>query len=265
MRLVVEGAAKSVDVAVECCTDPALAAPADWVIVTTKAQDTLAIAPWLAALTAAHTRVAVLQNGVDHEARVAPLVQTPHILPVLVYFNGERLERGRMRVRFRPTNDGDLVVPAGELGVSFAELLTDSDVCVRATDDFTTLAWRKLLLNAIANPLTALTIERQHIFRRADIQALCIEILNEAIAAGRAAGAQLEPADAVRTLETLLTFPPDAGTSMYFDRVHGRSLEIEALTGAVVAAAQRYGVDAPINTALLTLLRTVNDAVPRER
>ena len=54
--------------------------------------------------------------------------------------------------------------------------------------------------------------------------------------------------------------PPEVGTSMYFDRLAGRPLEVEALTGAIVAAGQRLGIPTPLNGALLTLLRAVNDA-----
>jgi 2-dehydropantoate 2-reductase len=47
---------------------------------------------------------------------------------------------------------------------------------------------------------------------------------------------------------------------MYFDRLAGRELEAEALTGAVVAAGQRLQVATPLNSALLALLRAVSDA-----
>jgi 2-dehydropantoate 2-reductase len=47
---------------------------------------------------------------------------------------------------------------------------------------------------------------------------------------------------------------------MYFDRLAGRPLEHEALTGAIVATAARHGLAAPLNQALLTLLRAINDA-----
>jgi 2-dehydropantoate 2-reductase len=50
----------------------------------------------------------------------------------------------------------------------------------------------------------------------------------------RANGARVEVDQAERIMTTLLTYPPDAGTSMYFDRLAGRSLEAEALTGAIV-------------------------------
>jgi 2-dehydropantoate 2-reductase len=89
-------------------------------------------------------------------------------------------------------------------------------------------------------------------------------VLEEAVAAARADGVPLAPDEAVRTLETLETYPAEGGTSMYFDRLAGRPMEHEALTGAIVAAAERHGVPAPLNTALLTLLRAINDAAGRQ-
>ena len=95
---------------------------------------------------------------------------------------------------------------------------------------------------------------------RDDIKALCVAILDEAVAVARADGAQLPEDESQRTMSTLLTYPPEAGTSMYFDRLAGRELEAEALTGAVVAAGQRLQVATPLNSALLALLRAVSDA-----
>jgi 2-dehydropantoate 2-reductase len=61
-------------------------------------------------------------------------------------------------------------------------------------------------------------------------------------------------------MASLLTYPPEAGTSMYFDRLAGRGLEVEALTGAIVAAGRRLEIATPLNGALLTLLRAISDA-----
>jgi 2-dehydropantoate 2-reductase len=46
---------------------------------------------------------------------------------------------------------------------------------------------------------------------------------------------------------------------MYFDRLAGRPMEIEALTGVIVAKGAQLGIATPLNSALLTLLRAVND------
>jgi 2-dehydropantoate 2-reductase len=257
-RLIVERPDDVVDVPVRALTDPAQAAPVDWVLLATKVQQTASVAPWLAALCGPNTRVAVLQNGIDHAERLAAFVDGATVVPTIVYYNGERLSPDR--VRFRHAGTRDLEARDDDDGRAFAELLAGTPLRIELSDDFATLAWRKLLINAVANPITALTLQRQAVFRREDVYALCLAVLEEAAAVGRADGARLEPDEAARTMRTLLTYPAEAGTSMYFDRLAGRPLEIDALTGAIVAAGERHGIPTPFNGTLLTLLRAVSDA-----
>jgi 2-dehydropantoate 2-reductase len=240
-------------------SEPEQAKPVDWVLLCTKAHQTEAAAPWLQRLCTPATRVAVLQNGIDHVGRVAPLVGGATVVPVLVYYNAERLAPDRVRVRRAGAHD--LVVADDEGGGSFAQLLDGTELRALLSREFATLAWRKLLINAVANPITALTMQRQAVLRRSDVEELCRAVLEEAVAAARADGVRLANDEVARTLATLRTFSGEFGTSMYFDRLAGRSLEVEALTGAIVAVAERRGVAAPLNRALLTLLRAINDAV----
>jgi 2-dehydropantoate 2-reductase len=257
-QLTLERPEGTVEVKLTTLIDPAQAAPADWVLLCTKAHQTPSAAPWLARLCTPATRVAVLQNGIDHSARVAPFAHGAEIVPVLVYYNGERLAADH--VRLRHAGKYDLVAMDDEAGRAFAALFEGAPLAVLLSGDFATLAWRKLLINAVANPITALVLERQAVLRRADVQQLGRAILDEAIAAARADGARLAADEADRTLATLLTFSGELGTSMYFDRLAGRPLEVEALTGAIVATGARHGIATPLNRALLTLLRAINDA-----
>jgi len=257
-RLAFEGPQGAVDVPLRVLTDPADARPADWVLLCTKTHETQSAAPWLARLCGPSTRVAVMQNGIDHAGRVAPYAGGATVVPVLVYYNGERLAADR--VRLTPVGDWDLVVPDDATGREFIRLFEGTKLRIVASADFITLAWRKLLLNVSANPVTSLTLQRQSVLRRPDIQALCLAILDEAVACGRAEGARLGPDESARAIAMLMSFSPGLGTSMYFDRLAGRKLEIEALNGAVVAAGERHGIPTPINRALLALLRAVSEA-----
>jgi 2-dehydropantoate 2-reductase len=257
-HLTLDGPNGTAELPLRSLTDPAEAKPTDWVLLCTKTHQTAATAPWLKTLCAPSTRVAVLQNGIDHVARVAPLAGGATVLPVIVYYNGERLAADR--VRLRQGANTDFVVPNDAAGRAFAALFEGTPLRVDCGDDFVTLAWRKLLLNAVASPATALTLQRQAVLRRPDIKELCVAVLNEAIAVGRAEGAKLADDEAERTLATLYTFAGELGTSMYFDRLAGRPLEIEALNGAIVAAGDRHGIATPLNRALLALLRAVSDA-----
>jgi 2-dehydropantoate 2-reductase len=259
-HLALEQAGGTIDVPLTTFTDPAMVEqPADWVLLATKTHQTETVTPWLARLCAPGTRVAVLQNGIGHIERVAPLANGATVLPVIVYYNGERLAPDR--VRLRQGANSDFVVANDDAGRAFAQLFANTPLRVELGDDFVTVAWRKLLINAIASPITALTLQRQAVLRRADVQKLSLALLDEAIAVGRAEGARLADDEAARTLATLFTFAGELGTSMYFDRLAGRPLEVEALTGAIVAAGERRGIATPLNRALLTLLRAINDAV----
>lgn len=257
-QLTLERGDETIEVALRALTDPAAAAPVQWVLLCTKVHHTLSVVPWLAKLCDARTRVVVLQNGIGHADRLAPHVNGAKVIPIIVYYNGERL--GPDRVRFRRAGDHDLVVPDDEDGRAFAALLDGTGMRIVLSDDFHTLAWRKLMINAAANPITALTQQRQAVLRRPDVKELCLAILAEADAVARADGAKLRGDEAAQIMATLMTYPPEAGTSMYFDRIAGRPLEIEAITGAVVAAAERHRIAVPINRALLTLLRAINES-----
>ncbi|MDI7864067.1 2-dehydropantoate 2-reductase [Rhizobiaceae bacterium n13] len=238
--------------------DPAGASPVDWVILSTKAHDTGATAPWFARLCNSRTRVAVLQNGVEHEARVQPMCPTAEILPAIVYYNGERIRPDHFRMR--RVTDYELAVPAGDLADAFSALLDGTEFRIFKSDDFKTMQWRKLLVNVVANPVTALTRQRLGVLHRDSIKELCLAVLDEAVEVGRAAGARFDENEAQRTLDTVLTYPGDAGTSMYFDCLASKPLEIEALTGAIVAAGKRFQVLTPLNSALLALLKAISDA-----
>ena len=258
-RLTLEAPSGTAELPLAALTDPAaVVRPADWVMLCTKTHQTAAAAPWLTRLCTPATRVAVLQNGIGHVERVAPLANGAAVLPVIVYFNGERLAPDR--IRLRQGSDQDLAVADDAAGRDFARLFEGTPLRVARSGEFDTLVWRKLLINAVANPITTLTLQRQAVLRRPDVQELCLEILDEAVAVARAEGVAVADDEPARAMATLFTFSGELGTSMYFDRLAGRHLEVDALTGAIVAAAERHGIPTPLNRALLTLLRVIDDA-----
>src|SRR5258708_23261010 len=90
-RLTLDAPDGTIELPLAALTDPAQAKPADWVLLCTKTHATASAAPWLQRLCAPATRVAVLQNGVDHVARVAPLAGGATVLPGIVYSHRQPL------------------------------------------------------------------------------------------------------------------------------------------------------------------------------
>lgn len=260
-RIVVERPEDRVELPLAAFSDPAQASVVDWVLLCTKAQQSASTAAWLARLCGPNTRVATMQNGMGHAERLAPFVGGARVVPAIVYFNGERFAPDHMR--FRRAGDYELALGDDADSRDLCDLLAGTPLRTYVSPDFHTLVWRKLLINAVANPVTALTVQRQAVFRRPDIAALCLSVLEEAVAVGLADGAQFAPDEAARTMATVLTYPPEAGTSMYFDRIADKALEIDAITGFIVRAGERLGVPTPLNRAMLTLLLAVSDASAR--
>lgn len=251
LRLDEDGVSREIPVRI--AADPAAVCAADWVIVAVKAQDTAGAAPWLERLTGSNTTVVVAQNGLGHEDRVRPYVGAAEVLPALVYTAVERLGPGH--VVYHSGNGA--VVPRCDRGAAFEALFAGSSLAVRQTDDFAKALWRKLLSNTAVNPITALTLRRMDVMHEPDVLALARELLLETVATARAVGVDLSERDADETLALHKTYDIHGGTSMLYDRLAGRPLEHEYLTGAIVEIAERHGVPVPRNRMLLTLLRAL--------
>lgn len=238
-------------VPVRVTADPgSLAGPAHWVLLTTKGYQTAGAEPWLRRLAGPSTVVVAVQNGVDHTERLAALRPPGSILPGLAYIAARREAPGRVT----HVSGSRVVVPLGDAGTAFAALLSHGPVDVELSPDFLTAAWRKLLTNVAASPVTALTGRTLDVLGSPGIPALVHGLLAEAVAAGVAAGARLSATDVAGTLDFYARLRPSTGTSMLEDRLAGRPTEHEEITGAVVRAGDRHGVDVPLNRAVLALL-----------
>ncbi len=248
LDIVENGETRRVDVPL--ATDPAAVGPVRWVLLTTKAQDVASAAPWIHALASTGTTVAVIQNGIDHVRRVAPhLPAGATALPTIIYCAVERTAPGRIVHH----SNARMHVPATEEGTAFAALFAGSGFTIVREDDFVTAAWRKLLSNAVGNPITALALRRMTVFADASMRRFGSDLMAEVVAVARAEGAKITREDGERVLDGYGRMGL-AGTSMLYDRLAGRPLEHAHLTGSVVDAADRHGIPVPLNRAVLALL-----------
>lgn len=256
-RLVVEHLdGSTVEIDQPALTDPADVPEAEWVLLATKANQTDAAAGWLQRACGPATKgVAVLQNGVDHEARVRPYVGSTPVLPVIVLCGAEAVAPGRIVHH----GHADLGVPEGDLGRSFAALFEGVNAHIVFHDDFVSAVWRKLLTNVTAAALTCLTTTRLGVMRRPDIADLAVALGEECFRVANAAGADIPIDEARVAVEGMKRTNPQMGSSMLYDRLAGRPLEYEAITGAVVRHGRRHGIATPLNDAVYALLAAISE------
>ena len=228
--------------------------PVDWVLLATKAHQSEGAQGWLDVLCGPSTVVAVLQNGIDHVARIQPLVPRSTVLPVVVLLAADRDDEVSVHQRGR----GRLTVPSGSAGEAFAALFPEGDlVAVKVVEDFVTQAWWKLVMNAAVGAVAALTIRDNGVLSDPGVGELLLAIMDEVMEVGRAEGALLDRPAAERAVASAQA----AGhhwSSIAADRRAGRALEWQARNEVVCRLARRHGIATPLNDAFTTLLRATD-------
>jgi 2-dehydropantoate 2-reductase len=253
-QLMVETEGRLETVRAPVITDPGECPSADWVVLATKGHQTASAAAWLAAACGAATSaVLVLQNGVEHQERVSGLTGGVPVVPAVVLCGAELVEPGRVRHH----GYSALTVPDTELGRAAAALFAGGPATVTPSSDFKRDLWLKLVQNVTAGPLTAITGRRLEVMAQPGIAGLAVSLAVEAAAVARAGGVALSDEDAAAVVDGFRSVAGTMGTSMLYDRMAGRPLECEELTGAVVRLGERHGVPTPANRLMLTLLRNL--------
>ncbi|MYW93830.1 oxidoreductase [Amycolatopsis rubida] len=236
-------------------TDPAQAAgTVDLVFLAVKSTQVRASAPWLAALCRPDTVVCVLQNGVEQEAAVAPFVPGCPVLPAVVWFPAEAQPDGTVRLR----GEARLTLPDAPASRTVREALSGTRCSIELAADFLSVAWRKLLQNAVAG-LMVLSGRRAGMFGRADISRLSLAYLRECLAVARAEGAVLSDEVPREILESFHGYPADLGTSILADREADRPLEWDVRNGVVSRRGRAHRVPTPISDVVAPLLAAASE------
>lgn len=227
------------------------APPADWVFLCVKAHQVASAAEALNRAIQPGTRIAVLQNGVEHIENTAPHVpQTTLILPVMVDIPASKLGTGRAAWR----RSAHMVVEDTIDGQAFQALFNGTFIDVSLTEDMTTRLWRKLLVNAGGGAILCLSGKPMKVFHEPGIIELARGILHECIEVGLAEGAKLSEEMVEEQINAWLAAGPEETNSMYDDYVSGRVTEWNARNGVLVRKAEKHGISTPISWVLVPLL-----------
>ena len=229
-------------------TDPAQAERVDWVVAATKTYDSAAAATWLPGLLGPETRLAVVQNGVEHRERF-PMVPSHRTVPVIIDLPAERTAPGRI-VQRRP---GTIHVPDDTAGTAFADLFEGTVIEATTTPDFVTAAWRKLAINC-SGIVSAITLRPAEVANDHGVAEVMRALVRECIAVGRAEGAALPDSLADKVVVWTTRAHPESVNSLHADHLAGRPMELDARNGVIVRLGERHGIPTPLNKALAALL-----------
>jgi 2-dehydropantoate 2-reductase len=236
--------------------DPARMPKADLVIVTLKTTANDQFEPLVRPLLKDGTTILTLQNGLGNEERLAELFGAERILGGMAFVCINRIEPGVVHHiaegtitlgEFRPTG--------GERLRPIAEMLRSSRVPCRVLDNLRYGRWEKLVWNIPFNGLSAVLDQTTDLLIGSEPgEALVRNLMREVLAGARAVGVELPDALVDAKIEQTRGMGPYK-TSMHLDMQAGRAMEVEAIFGYPVRAAQAAGAGVPQLEMLYRLLR----------
>lgn len=231
-------------------TDPSrVSRPIALVFVAVKTTQVADSAGWLAALCDENTVVCALQNGVEQKAQLEPYVNGAVVVPSVVWFPAQREADASVWLRAKPR----LTIPAIPQAARISDTLSETRCAVELSADFVSIAWRKLLQNAVAG-LMVLANRRAGMFSRQDVTELALAYLHECLAVARAEGASLGDNVPQEIVEGFHRAPADLGTSILADRQANRPLEWDIRNGVIQRYGDKHGIPVPISRVVVPLL-----------
>ncbi|MGF1457394.1 MAG: putative 2-dehydropantoate 2-reductase [Leptolyngbyaceae cyanobacterium] len=205
------------------------------------------------------TVILTLQNGLDIEADIAAAAPHQTILGGLCFICSNKIGPGHIHhldygsILLGEYSPQQAPVPISNQLRAIAQDFTQAGITIEVTDDLYLSRWRKLLWNVPFNSLSViLNATTDAMMADANARQLATDLMHEVVTAANACGRRATP-EGDRTLPPELidkmlartaTMKPYR-TSMKIDFDAGRPLEIEAIVGHPLRAAQRVGVDTP--------------------
>ena len=155
--------------------------------------------------------------------------------------------------------------PSRDTVIAAANLLVDAGLQAQAMDDVRPAQWSKLIFNATVNSIAALTeLPHDHHFREEGelwgLGNLVRRLMHEGMQVAMAAGIPLYEDPWEMNLHAVRRGETDGGAyghnpSMLDDVLARRPTEVDFITGQLVQAGIRHGVEVPLHLALYQLVK----------
>lgn len=173
----------------------------------------------------------------------------PNVYQAVVYISGQKEQNTVTHFR-----DERLHVQDSPQTRNLAQLLAPTNLELKLESHIEDTIWYKLLVNLGINTVTALTQSTAKVLKDNKVNHLCRQLIDEGAHVALAEGVNL-PKDIVTQIMSIYEgYPDEMGTSMYYDIIAGRALELEAIQGYIYRTGQKHNVAIPTITTTYTLL-----------
>ncbi len=167
------------------------------------------------------------------------------------FFEDGKIElKGRGKTVFEAGMDEDLR--------RFIEArLAEKGFLAEFAEDFKRQQWMKLFANAVINPITALTREKNGIVLSEHLNGVVERIVRECVAVAGKEGHRFDELEVIEFVRTVAENTAGNTSSMLQDVLRGRRTEIDSINGYVLDRAAKQDIEAPANETLYALVKAI--------
>jgi 2-dehydropantoate 2-reductase len=241
-----------------------VAAPIHKLLITTKTQHTLGALNAIKPHIDEHAILLLLQNGlgiaeqIQREFPQATVLQGSTTEGCYRQSDFEYVHAGHGHTFIGASVNSDKHQQAAL--AQLAESLSFPPLKVDLCDNIDAVLWRKLAVNCVVNPLTAIHRCRNgELLTRPEIVAQMHEIIDELLAVGAALGLSHWLDDLHEHVANVATATAANRSSMLQDISAGRDTEIDAINGYLCKLADQHNIKVPLNKQLLTEIKSISN------
>lgn len=244
-------------------------ANADYILLAVKSGDTESTAASILAYAKPSAVIVSFQNGTKNVDVLKAVLPDHKVIKGMVPFNVLNNGKGQ----FHCGTEGNLAIEAkdGEYP-DLVNAFKQANLPLTLHDDIQGVQWGKLImnLNNSVNALSGVPLLEQ--MNNRNYRLVMTKVIAEALAVMKVAG--IKPARTGKVVPSLMPYvlalpnflfkrvasatlkiDPKARSSMYEDFVLNRKTEIDFLNGEIVNLAKLYGMTAPVNESIVSLVK----------
>jgi 2-dehydropantoate 2-reductase len=228
----------------------------DLVILTVKAYGTINAAKKIR--NACSAPILSLQNGIKNEEIIEKIVGEKRTIGGITTHGVRYISPGKIR----HTGMGNTIIGEMDGSVSkrikkFASAFSECGIETTISSNIRKEIWRKAIVNASINPLTAiLRCRNGYLLDNKHAKKLMECICREAVMVSKSAG--MDPGDEIiKKVEEVACLTRENYSSMLQSIIRNKKTEIDHINGEIVKIGRKNGIETPINSTLVAIIKAM--------
>lgn len=234
--------------------------PPDLLLVTVKSYDTKNAVEEAKSLISDKTTILSLQNGLDNIQKIKSVVPDANVLAGVTTHGAILAKPGLIQhTGIGATSIGELSGKKTErlerIVSSFCEAGVDTNVSTNITTDI----WKKAIVNASINPLTAFfNCKNGYLLENPCLEPIVEKVCSEATAVSQTEGLNISYEEMIESTKEVIRITSDNYSSMLQSVQRGKKTEIDSINGIIVKQGKHNGKDVPLNELLVYLISSLS-------